>query len=181
MSKQTKTRYALLGVLSMGPASGYDIKKFMEKTTDHFWREGDSSIYPILKGLLHDGLVSCKVSNGKGEKIKKIYTITADGQQELNDWLKESPEEPQVKHELMLKIFFGWNANKEFTLEHILNRQRQLKLHLKNYKDLIQSFPNIPPKGQQLFQYLTIRSGMVHTEAALSWCDEAIKVLDNDN
>jgi DNA-binding PadR family transcriptional regulator len=49
MAKPNKTRYALLGFLLMQDATGYDIKKLMERSTNNFWRETDSSIYPILK------------------------------------------------------------------------------------------------------------------------------------
>ena len=107
MAKATKTRYALLGILTFGPSSGYDIKKSMENSTDHFWREGDGSIYPILKQLLDEGLVTCELANTESDKPKKVYTITSDGQQELEDWLVEDPILLPQRNELMLKVFFG--------------------------------------------------------------------------
>jgi len=71
MAKPNKTRYAVLGMLSMQPSSGYEIKKMMEQSTDHFWREGDSSIYPILKQLLEEGMLTCEVGNAESDKPKK--------------------------------------------------------------------------------------------------------------
>ncbi|TMC59560.1 MAG: PadR family transcriptional regulator [Chloroflexota bacterium] len=39
MAKENKSKYAVLGVLSRCPGSGYDIKKFMEQSTSNFWNE----------------------------------------------------------------------------------------------------------------------------------------------
>src|SRR5579872_2642218 len=103
MAKANKTRYALLGFLSMGSSSGYDIKKAMEQSTDHFWREGDGSIYPILKQLLDEGLVTCELANAESGKPKKIYTLTSDGQRELEDWLLEDALLLPQRNELLLK------------------------------------------------------------------------------
>ncbi len=51
MATTNKSRYALLGVLCMKPGSGYDIKKFCDKTISHFWNENYGHIYPVLKQL----------------------------------------------------------------------------------------------------------------------------------
>ena len=49
--KKSKTRFAVLGILSYGPMSGYDIKKFYEQNVAGFWSESYGQIYPILKRL----------------------------------------------------------------------------------------------------------------------------------
>ena len=51
MSKENKSRYALLGMLSLQPMSGYDLKKFTEESTANFWQENYAQIYPILRQL----------------------------------------------------------------------------------------------------------------------------------
>ena len=44
MAKENKSKYAVMGVLSICPASGYDIKKFMECSTSNFWSESYGQI-----------------------------------------------------------------------------------------------------------------------------------------
>ena len=56
--KKSKTRFAVLGILSYGPMSGYDIKKFYEKNVAGFWSESYGQIYPILKRLAEEGLAT---------------------------------------------------------------------------------------------------------------------------
>jgi PadR family transcriptional regulator AphA len=178
MSKNSKTRFAVLGMLSMGPASGYDIKKLMSQSTDHFWREGDGSIYPILKELLDEGMVNCETINGESGKPKKQYTITEDGLRELQDWLKEDSFIATHRIEVMLKVFFGWNVNKQVTIDHIK------KLHLRSVemRKSLEKLKNdfIPTAGPGLYRFLTIQSGMLHAEASIKWCEEALERLNHE-
>ena len=51
MAKINKTKYALLGVLSIMSGSGYDIKKFCDSSIGYFWNENYGHIYPMLQRL----------------------------------------------------------------------------------------------------------------------------------
>ena len=55
-----KTKYAILGVLDTFPGSGYDIKKYCDKSISYFWNENFGHIYPVLKQMENEGLVSKK-------------------------------------------------------------------------------------------------------------------------
>lgn len=182
MAKINKTRFALLGFLSMGPNSGYDIKKYMERTTSHFWREGDSSIYPILKQLLKEEMVTCALTNTESDKPKKVYTITNAGQQELEQWLLETPEIPHSRNEMMLKVFFGWNVEREVILSHLEKYRNIVNARLKQYKFWEKTVPAPKAiKNDRLHRYLTLRAGVISAEATLKWCDEALELLKNES
>src|ERR1043166_5381121 len=67
----TSTRYALLGLLTLAPqsgASGYDLRRWAESSIGHFWRESYGQIYPVLKQLLRDGLVTASEGAGSGKR-----------------------------------------------------------------------------------------------------------------
>ena len=53
-------RTLCLGVLSLGDASGYEIKKRLESTFNHFYDASFGSIYPALNQLQKEGLVRCE-------------------------------------------------------------------------------------------------------------------------
>ena len=55
--KAGTTEYAVLGMLALGPGSGYDLKKRVEGSIAHFWSESYGQIYPILAHLASQGLV----------------------------------------------------------------------------------------------------------------------------
>ena len=77
-----KTRYAILGVLLAGPTSGYEIKSLMGRSTVYFWRESDSTIYPMLKVLTREGKVLPETVY-VGKKKKEVFSITESGRREF--------------------------------------------------------------------------------------------------
>lgn len=55
MAKSGNTMFAVLGVLTKGVYSGYDIKKHFSGSLHHFWSESYGQIYPALKELVAQG------------------------------------------------------------------------------------------------------------------------------
>ena len=51
MARMNKSRFALLGLLSLGAMSGYDLRKLFEQSLIHFWSESFGQIYPMLRSL----------------------------------------------------------------------------------------------------------------------------------
>jgi len=80
-----RLRYAILGVLLERPATGYEIKSLMGRSTVYFWRESDSTIYPILKVLAKEGKVLSEIAY-VGKKKKEVFSITETGQEEFRAW-----------------------------------------------------------------------------------------------
>src|SRR5258707_12735330 len=79
MAKENKSRYALLGMLSIRPGSGYDIKKFMEQSTSNFWHESYGQIYPLLKQLVDEGLATSHTRNRKASLNATFIRLPAKG------------------------------------------------------------------------------------------------------
>ena len=59
------TPNALLGLLSLGPMSGYDIRQLIPRSIGHFWSESYGQIYPGLKRLSAAGFVEKKTERQK--------------------------------------------------------------------------------------------------------------------
>lgn len=72
----------ILGFLKTRPASGYDIKKFIDKDLGIFSQLETSSIYYPLKKMEAEGLI--EKEEVKDRKVRKyIYRITAKGEREF--------------------------------------------------------------------------------------------------
>ena len=61
MARESRTKYAVLGMLNQGPKCGYEIKKELEKSSMFFWNESYGQIYPMLKKLVANGLSTLEV------------------------------------------------------------------------------------------------------------------------
>ena len=109
--RESKSKYAILGALTIEPMSGYQIKELIGRTIGHFWNEGYGQIYPTLKALSTAGLVSSRVEPGIGKPDSHVYSLTGSVWDELRQLLARPVESHQPgRSELLLKLFFGGHA-----------------------------------------------------------------------
>lgn len=179
MIKKSKSLYALLGILSLGPHSGYEIKKLIEQSLAHFWQEGYGQIYPNLKRLVDSELATVELKRQDGKPDKKVYTITVLGEIQLKDWLQTPVQQlPKEKHELLLKLFFGQNVDVRENIAHVSLYQQRMEEVLEVYRHIettLQSSDN--DNLDNVYQLITLRNGIFHARAALDWCEETKEVL----
>jgi DNA-binding PadR family transcriptional regulator len=107
--------------------SGYDLKKTIDSSTQAFWHARLSQIYPALKGLEKDALVSSRVEPQVGKPDRRVYRITAQGRAEVMRWLAEPVGRVEPgKSTALLKLFFSGSLEREVILAHL---QAQLDAH----------------------------------------------------
>jgi len=97
-----------LGVLMLGDASGYEIKKhFEEGPFAYFHAAGFGSIYPALNALNEEGLVTCTAFAQDGRPDKKVYAITEEGRRAFRRALHKSPAPDVYRSETVFMLFFA--------------------------------------------------------------------------
>ena len=96
--------YAILGLLSWRPLTGYDIKKMFTGSAVLYWSGNNNQIYTTLVKLHENGLVSREVEFHADSPSRKIYSITEKGKVELRQWLLGETEPPQLKNSFLIKL-----------------------------------------------------------------------------
>jgi DNA-binding PadR family transcriptional regulator len=96
--------FALMALLTRGPATGYQLAQRMRAPIGHFWTANHSQIYPELARLTEAGHVRVREAAGRGPRTNKTYTLSAAGRRALADWLI-SPPTPQPRSEVVLKAY----------------------------------------------------------------------------
>ncbi|MCA9128463.1 MAG: PadR family transcriptional regulator [Planctomycetales bacterium] len=201
MSNIKKSHFAILGLLSWQPQSGYDIKKLVEVGLSHFWNENYGNIYPTLDGLVRDGLAVKEAGNTSGRRTRNVYRITQQGQQLFDDWLAQPADLPIVRNELLLKFFLSGRLPNKASLRIVQNYQVHQQVILEDYRRSAAilgraietgTYPqevmmllnndtrplNTKQKARQCkFVLLTLRHGIMAVEARLAWCQEVMQVL----
>jgi PadR family transcriptional regulator, regulatory protein AphA len=180
MQRANRTAYAVLGFLTWGPMSGYDIKKTVEQSTANFWCESYGQIYPILRRLTEDRLAvrAARDAKNRGGRERQAYRITERGQEELRRWLREPTEPPKVRHELLLKLFFARQAAAGAAREQIESFRRHHAELLSHYAGIRSRLEEEHAGSEDLpFWLLTLRYGELERRAVLTWCDEALALL----
>lgn len=182
MSKENTTIYVILGLLTHEDLTGYDLKKRIDKAINNFWDVGYGQIYPTLKTLEKDGLVTKRISSeGKGPD-RIIYSITESGRKKLQQWLFTPEEKEYVKYEILLKLFFGSLIPTQENIKRILEFRGKYseKLHtIDMFKKRLSEI--LLESEDHYYYYLTVLFGEHLYKAYLNWADEAVKILQNLN
>jgi PadR family transcriptional regulator, regulatory protein AphA len=100
-------RTLCLGVLSFGPASGYEIKKQVERVFGSFFDASFGSIYPALNALTREGLVSCTAQVQEKRPDKKVYRLTESGRYTLVGDLTASSVRDRFRSEFLVAMLFA--------------------------------------------------------------------------
>lgn len=178
MARENKSRFAVLGFLSWGPMSGYDIKKLVEASVGNFWTESYGQIYPILRRLEEEGL-AIPVPQARGSRpTRRPFAITAAGRRELDRWLAEPAHDETGRIEVLLKLFFGRRLPPDAVRRQIESYRGELEESLARYEAIESALraayagnPDLP------FWILTVRYGEFVKRALLEWCDESLASL----
>jgi DNA-binding PadR family transcriptional regulator len=183
--EKTTTVESLLGVLSLRPMSGYQMRQMMEQSTANFWSESFGQIYPALKGMLRDGLVEL-VEGSAVEKVpkdareRKVYRITEAGLRRLRQWL-QVPARPQVnRDELLLKVFFGDRAGPGVIAGQVQLCRQRFEADLARYQATEHKIQTLYPQHPAMpFWRMTVRYGMAEARMVMDWCDATLEELQS--
>jgi DNA-binding PadR family transcriptional regulator len=161
-----KTRYAILGVLLGGPATGYEIKSLMGRSTVYFWRESDSTIYPTLKVLTREGKVLSEVVY-VGKKKKEVFSMTEAGRLEFKAWFESPTGEETPRNEFLLKFFFATDQNEMIRL--FQERLEKVEKIHEEYKKIEERLEGMADSSLKAIRLKALRYGIAHLESEIKW------------
>jgi DNA-binding PadR family transcriptional regulator len=175
MATKNKTQYAILGILSIGPGSGYDIKKYCDTVISNIWNENFGHIYPVLNTLLQDGFIQKVEGQDTSRKIE--YEITAKGRESFLTWLMEPTQIQPVRSEFMLKFLFSNHLPKDGVItlltEYKSRHERKL-LEYQKMEEYLNSDQKEITTERKIYMNATLRYGFLGTQASITWCEEVI-------
>ena len=171
-TRLTPTEYAVLGLLTWGEKSGYDLQKSAEQSVGYFWTPAKSRIYAVLPRLVDAGLVRGREVAQSGRPNKQLYRLTRAGEDALRRWIAEEPLEPETsRNTLLVKLFFGDLADQEAALGHIRQRRAEAE-QLKSEIEAIDA-----EARDDLYPKLTRLYGLEYAKAIIRWAKAAERAL----
>jgi PadR family transcriptional regulator AphA len=152
-------RFALLGLLAVEPASGYDLKRAINRSTYFIWNATGPQIYNTLHGLREEGYLTSKSLPQRGKPDKQIHSITPSGRAALKDFMGKPIRASVTRDEVLLRIFFGNFASKktiERELEAYLDRIGKERAAMEATEARINAHPGGKHEARR-FQLLSLR------------------------
>ncbi len=173
--KQSQTRTAVLGALSVEPMTGYALREAIRDVLGHFWSESFGQIYPTLAALQSEGLIR---RAGSGQRGSSTFTITPSGQTRLRALLAEPIQRQPPRNALLLRLFFGRHLGQQacesLVREARADAERQLTEMAAIRAELASDESNAE---DQPYWLLTVSAGEHAARAAIAWADETIAAL----
>ncbi len=172
---ENRSRYAILGALTLGPKSGYDLRQFFARNLGFFWSESFGQIYPILRTLSAEGLVE---SNADAGERRRPYQITEAGREVLARWLAQPPASEIGRVEVLLKLFFAGEAPPGVAHAHLQVVRAEHVQRLAQYEQVARRLDTeLASRDEVVYWRVTLDYGRRVSEALVAWCDAADQAL----
>lgn len=167
--------YIVLGMLFKGRLTGYDVKKWIENGIGVFYKASYGSIYPTLKLLLDQELVSLCPGDEPSLRQKKLYEITPKGREAFLDWLSQpiEAEESGGRQSHLAKVYFFDVLPEELAMQQLAEYERKNLQYLNRLLALERSFDSPDNHRYHYYKMSTLYYGIGIIRETLRWCRHA--------
>ncbi|WP_277281045.1 PadR family transcriptional regulator [Streptococcus hyointestinalis] len=167
-----KGRDIILGILSQSEKTGYEINDILQNRLSYFYDGTYGMIYPTLRKLEQECLVSKKVIVQTGKPNKNVYSITPAGEKELLNYLESDVADDSFKSDFLMRLFFATNLSDQeiVTLieDEIARKEQKIAQLEKNYEIWKE-------QGISKNQELTLRYGLAQYITNKKFLEEELK------
>lgn len=175
--------YVILGFLTYGDLTGYEIKKWMSQSTANFVNASFGSIYPALKRMEKKRWITV-YEDTQGKRIIKKYQLRSDGKETFMEWLRAPVEVSPFHYELLAKMFFYRYLNQEEIVVQVQDVIGQLKEKIQGLQEIrtvpcaVKEVPTAGTGSGFSFEYYTLEFGVSHYQHTLEWMKAFLKKVE---
>ena len=163
IARSNATAASLLGFLTSGPSSGWDLLSTARLVIGRFWSITSSQVYRELATLERDGLVTAGES---GLRERRPYRLTAAGRRAFRQWLRQPPGTEQIRYPLLLRISFGRHLPPGALADVVAEHRRLHAERLAAYIDT-----RAASVEADVYTLATLDFGIRYEHAVLEWFD----------
>ena len=165
----------LLGFLMYKSMSGYELKKFFSISFSFFSGLSYGSIYPALKKMEEEGLITMRLEIQDGVPNRKEYTITGKGREAFLQSLRVPIPFEKPRSAFLTRLFFFAHLS---PAERIENTSKYLESVSKVRRNLEQAHPEIEAHADP-FQFLCFKFGVRFYHDLARNISEIIQALED--
>ncbi len=174
-------RHGILGLISNGDKTGYEIMTVFRDSLNHFWTAQTSQIYRELQTMEKAGWISQRRVSQSGRPDKNVFSITQAGHDELLRWLRDDSPPAGVRNPLLMKTFFMGELPPEESIACFRALRdasvfpdggKQVSDKAELYRQALRN----PEKA--VYWKLTIEYGRMYENMQRQWCETCIRELE---
>ena len=163
----------LLGVLMNGKMHGYRLNEYVKHAMSFYTALKKSTAYYILDQLEKDGYISYELEREGKRPERRIYEITNDGKAHFFELLRDClGNYTQTSFSDDIGVAFIDRLQPKEARELLINKRQKMEDQLEKYKGIENHGGNL--------QYV-INHNIAHLEADISWVDEILQEIGEEN
>ena len=175
-------KHGILGLLSYGDQTGYELMGVFRDSLSYFWTAQTSQIYRELKTLKDKGLVDSRTQEQDGRPNKNVFSITQAGRQELIAWLQEGKPEIAENSPLLMQTFFRGMLPPQENIrffEAILAACDEFLDASGQMEDAAAGYAHeVDDPTQSVYWKMTAQYGIMYMQMLRTWAKQCIEELE---
>jgi DNA-binding PadR family transcriptional regulator len=162
--------YAVLGLLAQTPSSGYQLAQQVDGAIANFWPMSKSNVYGELTRLEERGLVEADEVTQVKLPNKRVFHLTAAGEETLDAWLREPTfRKERRKNSLLVKMLFADRLAMAQIATLIDVARQEAEGERARLSAIVEKLDKIPAA---YWGRCTALFGLHHAEATIAWAEE---------
>ena len=161
---------AVLGLLHEAPMHGYELRKRVN--AQFGWGRVLSfvSLYPCLKAMLRNGLISADAGTPDGRRQKIVYTITADGKDHFAGAMHDAGPSAWEDDTFGVRFSFFGRTDPATRLRILEGRRARMEERLANFRAAMSR----TAERVDTYTLELQRHGLESAEREVRWLNELI-------
>jgi PadR family transcriptional regulator, regulatory protein AphA len=181
-SRLTGFEQVLLGMISLQPSTGYDLKRRFATTSLGVYQPSSGALYPALERLDRRGLLASQaLPQAEHGRPRRRYRLTEEGRQAHLGWLREPVVPETVAQDLGVHLLrFAMMASvlpEEAAREFLVS----LRAALAGFVAALERQADAMDPAGNLHAALAVEHGLAVHRASLAWAERAITRLAADS
>lgn len=173
--------FAILGFLSEGDRSGYDLKtRCLDREARHFWAADQAQVYRALEKLEKSSLVTSRSVHQEGKPDRRVYKLTSRGRSALTDWLAEPRGLPPKRDPFLLQLRFADSLSDEALLGMLQATREVRQARLDGLRSRLAEHARDTrktPTRRDVFTRMTIEVAVAAARSDIDGIDDCIEYV----
>jgi PadR family transcriptional regulator AphA len=166
--------HLLLGLLTSGERTGYELTGEFEATLANVWAASHSQIYPELAKLEGGGLIR---KTDAGPRGSQRYAITDAGRTAVEGWLADTLPGDSPRSERLARVFFLGMLPRERAAHYLAQQEQHHRANLARYEAFAKA---CPLEGEWRYHRIALEAGIRAETALAEWAAWAMTALGED-
>lgn len=175
-------KYGILGLLTYGVSTGYEINELFQSSLNFFWNAQKSQIYREIQNLEKEKWITISRVQQPNRPDKQVCTITPAGRKEFLRWLADPDQTMRIRSSLLMKVFFFGERTREENIRFFRQFIRDCQDYaasIQPAEEQIRSYASDEKTAEKaLYWEMTVSYGQAVMHMNIAWAEECIRKLE---